>query len=115
MARTLTEFRRHVREILQDSDGTRYPDQSIADALNNALAEVRRVRPDAYVYTFSDGVPFFTAAQLATGSFPIDDIFFTPCVYYAAGYCELRDDEFNVDARAATLLSQFTANLRGAA
>lgn len=119
MARTIDNVVVDVREILQDEVSPyRYKDTGIVRALNNALGQAFRVRPDIFFGSYDSGIPMFTDAdlgQVPETEFPIHDMYFTPVVYFIAGYSELRDDEFNVDARATTLLKQFSAELKGIA
>ena len=117
--RTIDEIIADVREILQDEVSPyRYTDASLVRNLNNALAQLYRVRADAFFGTYDSGIPKFSEADLGQSpgtAFPVHDMYSVSVVYFMAGYAELRDDEFNVDARAATLLKQFVAEIRGAA
>lgn len=113
MAKTLQNVITEVRQVLQDedSDNYRYPDADLVGYLNNAFYEIRRLRPDAYINTFRTALPHYTTSDLAT-EFPLDLTFFQATVYFVAGNAELRDDEFTVDARAVTFLTQFKTMLR---
>ena len=112
MARTYSQVIERARRILQDEDATnyRYSDQSLLDAVNDALLEVRRVRPDLFIstsFTVVDVLP----GQEASAQIPIDDMYFQSLVYLTTGYQMLRDDEFSVDSRAVNLLNKGTAQL----
>ena len=112
MAKTVSDAISEARVILQDTDSQlyRYSDSELVAYLNNALLEARRIRPDLFRAYVGQPVPSFTASDFAE-LFPLDNMFFPQFVYYIAGTAELRDDEFTVDARAATLLNQFVAKL----
>ncbi len=112
MPRTYSQVIERTRRILQDEGATnyRYSDQSLVDATNDAILEVRRVRPDLFLST-----DFVTtdvdAADVATTELPIEDMFFHSLVYLASGYQMLRDDEFSLDSRAVNLLNKGISQL----
>jgi len=102
-----------ARAILQDTDSQlyRYSTEDLVQYLNTALLEAKKLRPDLFLDYIGLDVPNFTTSNL-DGDFPIDEMYYSPCVFYVVGFAELRDDEFTVDARAATLMNQFVAKLR---
>jgi hypothetical protein len=51
----------------------------------------------------------------ATTAFPLDQIVYTPVLYYVVGRSEMREDTFADDKRAETLLQRFSAMLMGLA
>jgi len=112
MAKTVGDAISEARTILHDTDSQlyRYSDDDLVAYLNNALLEARRIRPDLFRAYINQSIPSFTTADFAS-AFPVDEMFFPQFVFYVAGSAELRDDEFTVDARAATLLNQFVAKL----
>lgn len=101
-----------ARDLLQDTvAGYRYSEASLYRALNQALRDAKRLRPDIY---FVDGeiqpVPTIDATNVAT-PIKIDDQFAQAFVLYVVGFAELRDDQFTQDSRAAALLNQFRGTL----
>ena len=114
MARTIDDAILQARQILQDiSSPHRYPDSELVSYLNSALGEIRRVRPDVF-FPYTTPAPFYSDTSLGMSTeFPLEDIYFQPVVYFIAGTAELRDDEFAVDSRAATLLRKFETSLLG--
>lgn len=112
MAKLVSDVVSEARTVLHDTNAQlyRYSDEDLVAYLNNALLEARRLRPDLFRSYIGLPVPSFTTAELDS-AFPIDEMFFPQFVFYVAGSAELRDDEFTVDARAATLMSQFVAKL----
>jgi hypothetical protein len=121
MAKTYQSLINEVREILQDTDpdGYRYPDSVLLNKLNRGLQELGRLRPDAYWDLF-DGVNVAIPEIVATDPdledatqigldqpLQVEMQFYTPLVYFVVGSAELVDDEFTVDGRAGTLLSNF--------
>lgn len=84
------------------------------DYFNSALLELRRLRPDAFLGGFEDPIPMLSINDdLTAVTFPVDEQFFTPVVFFITGMAELRDDEFTVDGRAVTVMQQFTAKVTG--
>lgn len=101
-----------AREILQDLDRQRYPDQTLLDALNIAITSMMRVRPDI-VSLQGDipGFPYDTGSLDGSVLFPVSQQFIEPVVVFVAGWAELRDDEFAVDNRANVLITRFASQL----
>jgi hypothetical protein len=112
MARTYSQVIERARRILQDTDAAnyRYPQQDLVDSVNDALLEVRRVRPDLFISS-SFSVSDVELANIAAVNIPIESHYFQTLVYLTAGYQMLRDDEFSLDSRAVNLLNKGTAQL----
>ena len=116
MAKTIDDAIAEARAILQDTSPTgaeyRYSTPDLVSYLNNALLEMRKLRPDLFRTYYGADTPSYTESDLGGNVlFPVDNMFFPPAVFYMVGTAELRDDEFTVDSRAVTLMSQFTAKL----
>lgn len=110
MSRTVLQVKTRVKSILQDKvDPRRYPDEDIINALNDALVECRRMRPDLFV---NNKKPF-TVPQLVedTNLIPIEDQFFNSVVFFTVGYLMLRDTETAVDGFAMGMLNRATNQL----
>lgn len=114
MAKTYQDLLTEAREILQDteSDTYRNTDEVLIAKLNQALQEINRLRPDAYIDTFDELVDTDTEVpEVTTGNlsdtFPIPMLFFTAVINFIAGSCDLKEDEFATDGRAAALLAAF--------
>ncbi len=101
-----------ARSIVQDldSDDYRYTDEQFIAALNMAISEVRRLRPDAWAGTFLAAIVEVTALNLSD-PWPVDDMFYNPVVEFLAAHVELRDDEFIQNGRAPALLQRFSQRL----
>lgn len=112
MARTYSQVIERARRILQDEDAAnyRYDDASLLDSVNDAILEVRRVRPDLFISISFTPVDV-SSGQEAAAQLPIDDMYFQSLVYLTSGYQMLRDDEFSLDSRAVNLLNKWTAQL----
>jgi len=112
MSRTYSDVITRVRRIVQDEDATgyRYPDASLVDSVNDAILEVRRVRPELFLRVSFNPVDVLLA-DIAVTDLPIEDMYFQSLVYMTAGYQMLRDDEFSVDSRAVNLLNKGVAQL----
>lgn len=123
--KTLDDAVTEIRMLINDTDslGYRFTQAQVLQKLNTALREVYRLRPDAYVGNFSQGVisvnsPMtYTVADLGLNpatAFPLDDrLFFAPVVFYVVGMLDLTDDEFADDNRAMTVLLAFRNQLIG--
>lgn len=113
MAKTVSDAISEARVLLHDTDPQlyRYSDAELLDYLNNAILETRRIRPDLFRAYLGQPLPSYADGDDLSVAFPIDEMFFPQFVFYIAGFAELRDDEFTVDARAATLLNQFAAKM----
>lgn len=113
MARTVGNVVQAVREIIQDERAPyRVSDDNLARYISEALSEARRLRPDLFLTTLRDAVPFYTAANMAT-VIPLPDMLYPQVVNYAAGRTDLREDTFAQDGRAITLLQAFGVALVG--
>lgn len=111
---TVGQYLEESRRLLQDEIAPyRYPDDDLVDALNIALLEARRLRADLFLPLFT--LEWFDpAAAIATTKakkVTIDPMYRQSIVYYIVGRAQLRDDESTTDARAASLITKFTAQL----
>jgi hypothetical protein len=82
--------------------------------LNIALMEARRLRADLFLPSFT--LEWFdpgTSALTATKAKPVtlDPMYRQSVVYYMVGRMQLRDDEATADARAASLITKFVAQM----
>ena len=107
--RSIDDLLNEARGILHDRDSTgyRYSDADLVAALNMALDTLYSQRPDAFVGQFS-ALPHFVEADLGLGTptdFPVDAIFYSPCVMFVVGWAEIREEEYAETGRAATFLS----------
>ncbi len=97
-----------ARILLQDTVETyRYPDANYLSALNDAMLEVRRLRPDLFIAT--NFVPADYTDYNAVITF--EPMYRTALTYYVAGKVQLVDDETTQDARATVFLNKFAAQL----
>lgn len=111
-SKTIGDAISEARILLQDTRTSpqRYLDSELIENFNNAIYEVRRVRPDMHLGTYTDVAPRYGTGDFTT-PFPIAIETFTPVMEYVAGLAELRDDEFTQDGRAAALLTQLRTKL----
>jgi len=91
----------------------RYQDTEIVSALNDALMEARRLRPDLFLT--SSPVTFTPPAFTNNDNTPvmIDFQYRMPIVTYMAGMIQLRDMEDVQDNRATQFLAMFKQQLVG--
>jgi hypothetical protein len=105
-----------VRDLLQDTqDPYRNTDAKVVSALNIALVEARKLRPDLFIPNLAS----YTPPGLITDDIgndvdlPIDPMYSTAVVEYVTGFLSMEDDEFAVGGRAVTLLNRFAQKLVG--
>jgi len=112
MLDTLGQVVLEARRLLQDEVVPyRYPDKDLVDALNIAILDARRLRPDLFLPVFS--LPFYdtaTAPNMAA-SFPIEAHFRMPFIYFVVGRMEIRDDEQTQDGRAVAFMTTWRQQL----
>ena len=101
-----------ARTILLDrTPPYRYSDDQLLDALNVALLEGRRVRPDLFVYRHGGTVPSYQAVSGETVA--IDPMYRLPFLYGMVGQAMLKDEEDVPVERANSFMSKFEAMLTG--
>lgn len=100
MARTVQAVLVRAREILNDDAGDRYTDDQLCSYVVDATVEARTIRPDLFVGQYGTPLP---DTLLPADPFPLPDQFFAAVGEYVVACAELRDDEWAVDGRAATL------------
>jgi len=108
---TVADYLSSARVLLQDTIAPyRYPDADLVNALNLALLEVRRLRPELVKLYFRTTIPTYSAASTAA-AVPFDPQYRVSLVYYICGHAQLRDDEATQDARATIFLNKFTSQM----
>jgi len=114
---TVEDYITASRDLLQDTVDSpyRYTTTTLVNALNFALLEIRKLRPDILLdYLTGATVPDFTAANAAPGqdvTVPVDYQYRMAVVYYICGHAQLRDEDNTQDARSAAFLNKFTSQL----
>lgn len=102
-----------ARILLQDSISPyRYDDPSLVSALNLALQETRRLRPDLIIYNIPPTVPYYTSAQ-SGAKVPIEQPFRQAVLNGLVGYAIERDQEDIEDNRVAMFISAMRYMLTG--
>ena len=96
-------------EITALNPDPRYTEAQLMSYARSALIEARRVRPDLFLSYLTTSF----AAYTASSTIPISDDYLLPLVDYVVHRAELRDDEFAVDGRSATLYQKFKSGLLG--
>lgn len=111
MALTLGGLFTEARRILSDDDKIRYTDADLVAAFNDALLQVRAKRPDAFVALgLRAPVPQYTAGDLGV-AFPLDQMFYTPIMFYVIGFSEAHEDTFSNEGRAVVFMNKFVSGL----
>lgn len=106
---TVQDYLDRARTLLLDEvEPYRYPTDDLVEALNMAILEARRLRPELLSTFYRTSLPEFTAGALGA-SVPIDPMYRVAFVYYMVGNAQLRDEENTQDQRASAFLNKFVA------
>jgi len=100
-----------VRVLLQDRIAPyRYETDQLVAALNIALQDARRIRPDIFLPSFT--VPTYSSANMsAVVVFP--EFYKSALLYFMAGFAHMRDEEETMDTRIASYMLAFRSELLG--
>jgi len=105
---TVGKITDYARVLLQDTlEPFRYPTANLIDNLNVGLLDVRRLRPDLFLYTSTD-VPSYSATSEIVD---IDQQYRMALVYFVVGQTQMRDEEDVTDARAVLFMQKFSSLL----
>lgn len=96
-------------EATESNPDTRYTESQLMGYAITALNEARRIRPDLFLSNLTTSFAAYTASSVV----PISDEYLVSLADYVAHRAELRDDEFAVDGRSASLMQKFKATLLG--
>lgn len=108
---TVQDYVDRSRALLQDTAAPyRYSTEDLVAALNIAILEARRLRPDMFRAFFRSDLPEYDDGALSA-SVEIDQQYRMSFVYYIVGHTQLRDEEDVTDARASEFLNKFTSQL----
>ncbi len=108
---TVADYISSARRLLQDKISPyRYPDDDIVLALNLAISEARRARPEMFQDYFFTTLPSYSSASPSV-SVAIPEEYRMTFLYYVVGHNQLADQEDTTDARTSMLLNKFIAQL----
>jgi hypothetical protein len=104
----VSDYVTEARILTQDTVAPfRYPDIDLVLALNMAVLESRRLRPDLWLgvttlpsFVLNDATPVV-----------VDPQYRVAFLYYICGQAQLRDEEETQDTRAAAFLQMFKNHL----
>lgn len=108
---TVADYISSSRQLLQDETSPyRYSDDDIVLALNLAITEARRFRPEIFQDYFFTSLPQYSSG-VPGAAVDITDEYRLAFLYYIVGHCQLADNEDVTDARATVLLTAFRGKL----
>lgn len=108
---TVGDYLEQARVLLLDQiEPYRYPDADLIEALNMAIMEGRRLRPDLFTDYFRSTLQDFGTGDTGV-AVEIDPMYRKAFLYYIIGHAQLRDEENTQDTRAAAMLNKFVAQL----
>lgn len=105
----------------------RYDDYQVVAALNSAMCEVSRLRPDMFLdmkyqknvpcdgSTYGDMVPAPLSADAQTMTVPIPSLYWPAIIWYMSGYLQAYDVEDTQDQRAQVLMGKLASRMMTAA
>jgi hypothetical protein len=107
----VSDYLSEARRLLQDKAVPyRYEDNEIVTALNIAIGEAARIRPDMFQDYYGSELPSYTTIDLSA-LVDIPAAFRMAFLYYIVGYNQLADQEDVTDARSSALLNKFVSQL----
>jgi hypothetical protein len=114
----------NTRSFLQDLIGPpyRYADDDIVLALNTAIAEIARIRPDMFLEykyqhplprrsTPNDMLPGLFVSTRTTDVVPVPRTYYQPMIWYISGLLQAWDVDDTQDVRAQTFSQKFLGAL----
>lgn len=108
---TVQDYLTQARVLLMDKiEPYRYETPELIEALNMAIVEARRLRPDLFTTYFRSDLPDYGPTDL-NEEVPVDPMYRKSFLYYIVGHAQLRDEENTQDSRASALLNKFVAQL----
>ena len=121
----VSQYISDTRSFLQDLIGPpyRYSDDDIVTALNTAVGEISRVRPDIFLETKyqqplpkrsaypEDLVPGLYTSTDETAIVSVPRTYFQPMIWYMAGLLQFWDVEDTQDIRAQSFHQKFLGAL----
>ncbi len=103
---TVQDYVTDVRvQILDKIRPYRYEDDELLAAMNMAMLEARRIRPDLFVTRWGSDVPYFDA--VSGTPVPIEPQFRMAFVFAVSAFVLMRDDEDVQDARVNSFFGKF--------
>ena len=106
---TVADMVLQARVLTQDKTlPYRYQDDEFLTALNAAVLESKKLRPDFWMFVTPPSYTIVDATALV-----IPDMYRMAFVYYMVGQAQMRDEEETQDNRAAGFLQMFKAQLVG--
>jgi hypothetical protein len=113
---TVAHYVADARTLLQDLvPDHRYDDPSLLTALNAALLEARRIKPELFVYNLEYGGQVQSFKVVDDTYVDIEPQFRLAIVHGIIGHALERDQEDYQDQRATAFLALFTQGLVGKA
>lgn len=110
----LARINSRVRELLHDRDPTNYRLREVdfIELVNDAIEEIYRVRPDAFIGRYTFPLPVFTVDDIRNSvSIDLETNVTTAIQFYVVGQAEMRDDEYTTGGRAVAMLNAFYQRL----
>src|SRR4051794_893241 len=104
----LPDYLDEARTLLQDTTTpVRYSDAELIQALDFALMETRRLRPDLFLGDLPGLMALPDVESIPNPLTVIEHQYRVPLVYYMVGHCLMRDDEEGNDQKSMQYRQRF--------
>lgn len=108
----VAEARQMLNDVVPISGAPRFPDADLVAAINEGMLQVRAKRPDAFLrFGLRLPLPIYVLPTDLNTVLPVENMFYSPLLFYVVGRSELTEDTFSDDSRAVTLMNKFTTQL----
>lgn len=110
MLDTVGDYIAEARVLLQDTVATSYrnPDTEIKSAIGLGILEMRRLRPDLFVFGTTPNIKSDTPNATAIG---VEEPHRLSLLYFTVGQVGLKDEEEGAEARSGSFMRSFVAKL----
>ena len=95
------------RGFLNDVDKVRWSDEDLLEYANEAVVEIRRVRPDLFLGTYLQTIPVYDGPD----DFPLPRVYESFAKDYIVHRAHSREEEYVNDNRAVLFYSRFEKGL----
>lgn len=107
---TFQELISSARVVLNDEDSVRYTDAQLEEYANDAIREMKILRPDWFLGQYTATPTTYTSASTV----PVPDSYIVFIKDYLVFRANLRDEEATSESRASAFLSRFRSGVKTA-
>lgn len=116
----ITQTRVFLQDVISPN---RYTDDQVVAALNSAMFEISRLRPDIFLdmkyqksiacdgSSYGDMIPQLFDASKVNQTIPLPSLYWPALIWYVSGYLQSYDVEDTQDQRAQTFIGKLASRL----